>query len=326
MANNTLRDVVVNLAGQGANISNVMSHLTKKSGILKTALAIPANYGIYHKYRKYNALPSFSVGGVTSNISDTTVNKKLETQELAKIHAIQTEYADVCENHPGGVQGFFDDMFLAYIEAWGQEASKNLIYGTDGTFGNEEGTFGFHQIAKHNSKVIQKGGTTGSRSSIFAVKYDPMTCGVLFNPKMAAAGNFLQVDLLHDGKPYPEVINDGGADQNKKIVYGAYYKAWIAFLSASAYDVAAITQIQDDTGDKPLASDMDKVIDYVHGDEGSTFLYMNRATRRLVRELKNSKFELGAMDKNYDVRIDYWNGVPIVTDENISSSETTVLD
>jgi hypothetical protein len=50
---------------------------------------------------------------------------------------------------------------------------------------------------------------------------------------------------------------------------------------------------------------------------------MNRTQKRLVRELKDSKFEMGALDKNYDIRVDYWNGVPIIIDENIVNTEST---
>jgi len=326
MANQTLRDLVVSYAGKGASIDLVMSHLTKKSGILKTAQAIPANYNIYHKYKKVSALPTFTVGGVVQDLTDVTVSNDVYQQELCSIDAIQTEYKKLCDNYPGGARAFFRDQYLAFIEGWGQAASTQLIYGTDATFGNEAGTIGFHQIAKANSKVVTCGGTTGSRSTIFAVKWDSQTCGVLFNPVAASSGNFLKVTALHGGNPYPEVINDGGSDQSKKLVYGTSYESYLGLLSASAYDIATLTQIQDDTGDLPTAARIDQIIDYVHGDEGSTFLYMNRDVRRMCRTLKDSKLEMGAFDKNYDMRIDYWNGIPIVTDENILSTETTVLD
>lgn len=326
MANQTLRDLVVALAGKQADIATVMSHLTKRSGILKTALAIPANYNIYHKYKKVAALPTFTVGGINQDLTDVTVNKDLFQQELCSVDAIQTEYKKELDNYPGGARKFFSDQFLAFIEGWGQAASKQTIYGTDSTFGSVEGTIGFHQIAKANSNVVQRGGTTGSCTSIFAVKWNPQSCGLLFNPASAAAGKFLEITPQHQGRAYSEIINDGGSDQSKKMVYGVSYESYLGLLSASKYDIAAMTQIQDDTGDKPTAATMDELLDKVRADEGNSFLYMNRLGKRLLLELKDSKFQMGAVDKNYDIRIDYWNGIPIILDENISSVETNVLD
>jgi hypothetical protein len=319
MANQTLRDLIVAYAGKSANVEAVMSHLVKKSGILKTALAIPANFNIYHKYKKVAALPTFTVGGMNQNLTDVTVNKDLFQQELCSVDAIQTEYKKELDNYPGGANKFFADQFLSFIEGWGQAASKQIVYGTSG-LGSADGTIGLHQIATAYGNVVACGGTSGSTSSIFAVKYDPKSCGVLFNP---VAGKFLNVTKLHGGNAYPEIINDGGSDQSKKLVYGCSYESSLSFLSASSYDVAVMTQIEDASGDKPTASRMDQILDMVQGDEGNTFLYMNRTQKRLVRELKDSKFEMGALDKNYDIRVDYWNGVPIIIDENIVNTEST---
>jgi len=322
MANQTLRDLVVSYAGKAANIEAIMSHLTNRSGILKTAQAIPANYNIYHKYKKVAALPTFTVGGMNQDLTDVTVSNDLFQQELCSIDAIQTEYKKQLDNYPGGPRKFFADQFMAFIEGWGQAASKQIIYGTSG-LGNASGTIGLHQIAAANGNVIVETGTTGSTTSIFAVKYNPLTCGILFNPAVAASGNFLKVTPLHGGNAYPEVINDGGSDQSKKLVYGTSYESSLGFLSASSYDVAAYTRIQDDTGDVPIAENMDELIDLVKGDEGSTFLYMNRTSKRLLAQLKDGKLELGAMDKNYSTRIDYWDGIPCVIDENILNTEST---
>jgi len=322
MANQTLRDLIVSYAGKSANIETIMSHLTKRSGILKTAQAIPANYNIYHKYRKVAALPSFTVGGMNQDLTDVTVSNDLFQQELCSIDAIQTEYKKQLDNYPGGPRKFFADQFMAFIEGWGQAASNQIIYGTS-SLGNTAGVIGLHQIATANGNVINETGTSGSTTSIFAVKFNPLTCGVLFNPAVAASGNFLKVTPLHGGNAYPEVINDGGSDQSKKLVYGTSYESSLGFLSASTYDVAAYRRIQNDTGDTPTSAYMDELIDLVHGDEGSTFLYLNRSAKRMLGLLKDGKLELGAMDKNYSTRIDYWDGIPCVVDENILSTEST---
>lgn len=327
MANQTLRDLVVAMSGMSADVETVMSHLTKKSGILKTALVKPASHNIYHSYKKIAALPSFTVGGITQDLTDETVSKDEQMVHLTSIDAIQTEYKKYCDNYPGGARAFFNDQYLPFIEAWGQAASKQIVYGTDSTFGNVRGFLGFHQYAKAYGNRSQRGGTSGSTTSIFAVKWDSNSCALLYDKALLqATAAFLKVSAINGGEFYTEVINDGGSDQAKKIVYGTLYESTLGLFSASEFDIAAMTQIQDDTGDKPTAATMSTILDYVKSFSGGTFLYGNLLGARLLSELKDSKFEMGVVDKNYDIRVDYYNSVPFIIDENISSVETDVLD
>ena len=320
MANATLRKLVTEYGAPG--IVPIMEHLENDSGFLRVAQAIPANGNWYHKYKKVSALPEFSFVNIGGSQTDTTVDDELVQIDLKTLGTIQSEPVGVCENWPTGVSGYFKEHRPVYAEAFGQKVSKSVFYGTNSVFGDVSGFRGIHEIAKAYGNVIQRGGTTGSRVSIIAVKFNPISCGLLFNPKYAGEG-FLQIQTLNDGKPIAEVTNTtNGA---KKLVYQAVYQGSLAFLSSSSYDVAAMTQI--DSTHLPTAPLLDELVDKVRGSaDGRTILFCNRVARRHIRTLKTTALEMGPMDKDYNIQVDRWNGVPIVLDDNLSTAETTAID
>lgn len=331
MANATLRRVVTELA---SDQDAIMKSLEKKSGILSTALADESTHGHFHKYKVVDALPSFSWYPANGSLTDQTVNDNVLQLDLKNVGAIQSEPKEVAETFPGGVGPFFAKQFPSFIEAFGQEASKGLVYGYDATFGAVGGIKGFHQFINDavrtdglNSNVnyINATGTSGSTTSIFAVNWDMNTVKIVFDGQATRnQGQFLEVLQLNQGQPVTEVTNTTtGA---KKVTYQVLYTARLALQSASFYDIAAIRRIQDAASDKPTAANMDLLLDLVHADSTSTVLYMNRTSKRLLGELKDSKLSTYVVDNNYSTAVEMWNGIRVMVDDNISDSETTALE
>ena len=331
MANATLRRVVTEIA---TDQEAIMKSLEKKSGILMSALADESSHGHFHKYKMVDALPSFAWYSAGGSLTDQTVNDVVKQLDLKNVGAIQSEPKEVAETFPGGVIPFFEKQFPAFIEAFGQEASKGIIYGYNSAFGKVNGIKGFHQIVNDairtdsmNSNVnyINETGASGSTTSIFAVTWSDSSCKLLFDGQATRTeGQFLEVLPLGDGKPIAEVTNTGtGA---KKITYQVLYTARLALLSASYLDIAAYRRIQDSSGHVPIAKNMDLLLDLVHADSTSTVLYMNRTSKRLLGELKDSKLSTFVVDRNYDTVVELWNGIKIIIDDNIVDNEDTTLE
>ena len=320
MANITLRDII---AAKNAPDAPIMSHLTKTSGILATGAAKAANDGIKHIYQKLMALPTLTATTLTGSTTPVTINNEVDSVNLALVQSHMSEAAAVLDNYPGGASAFFGEAKAAFEESFMQDSAKAVIYGNDSTFGNTSFAKGFHQIAKANSKVIQMGGATGSRTSIFAVKWNPAACSLLFNGADVGAGQVIQATALNGGQPV--LVTNNTTTGSARYDYQLYLKGYLGFYSATQYDVAAMTQIQDDTDDRPTAAGLDRLLDMVKADN-NTFLYMSRQGKRLVEMLDDSKLHLGTADNDYNTRLDYWQGIPIAIDDNISDVETTVLD
>ncbi|MBU4444209.1 hypothetical protein KJ656_03885 [bacterium] len=321
MAQSTLRD----LALAYENISEeVMSHLTKKSGILQTAEVKKATHNTLHKYKKVTALPTFSVREIGGSITPQAVNKEIYQSDLKIVTARQEEDKAFCDNYPGGPEAYFSDNFLSFIEAWGQKAATMIIYGTNSTFGEVQGVHGLHQIANANSKVIHETGTSALTTTIFCVKWDPLSISLLYNAELAAAGDFLKTTILHDGRPVMSTTNV--TTRAAQPVYEVLYESYLGLFSASAYDVAKYDRIEDATGDEPTSDNMDILGDHVKAEAGNSYYYCNRTARRLLWRLKNTKMATAPATKDYNNVLETWNGIPLVLDENILDTESTALD
>jgi len=323
MANATLRKLVSAFGVQG---EAAIDQLTKESGILMDSPAIPANKNISHTYKRIDALPSFSITTIGTGQADVTVNDNILQTDLKVLKAIQSEPIEIADSYPGGPEAMFRDDMPAFNEGYGQGASTQLIYGDNATFGDAAGIKGLHYWAKAYSNVTQMGGASGSRTSIFAVKFRPGRngCGILFNPQVAAASGLMDVLVMNGGQPTLEVTNTTtGA---KKPVYQVLYQSYLGLLSTSSFDIAAITQIQDATGKKPTSAGMDTMLARVKANPANTIIFMNRTSKRLVGELKNSKLQIAPSEVDFSNRVGSWDGVPIVIDDNILDTETTALD
>lgn len=331
MANATLRRVVTE---QALDSEAIMKNLVKESGILMTAEAQASTHGHFHKYKRVSALPTFSVYAAGGSLTDQTVDDEVYQLDLKNIGAIQSEPKEVAETFPGGPGPFFEKQMPAFIEGWGQQASKSVIYGTSATLGDTNSFKGFFQYVHQtvrtdgmNSNVnyIRETGTSASTTSIFAVTWDAKTCALLYDEQATRnQGQFLEVLELNEGQPVTEVTNTTtGA---KKVVYQVLYTARIALWTASFKDIAAYTRIQDDTNDRPTAANMDLLLDLVRADSTRTVLYMNRTSRRLLGTLKDSKLQTFVGDKEYNTIVEAWNGIPIQLDENILDTETTAAE
>ena len=323
MAVATLRALAAEWGVSGAAS---MNHLTKEAGILRVAQAIPASHGMTHKYKRVDALPSFTVTNPGGSVGDTTVDSNIFSTDLKIIKANQSEPADIVDDWPSGKAAYFNSQRPTYLEAFGQQLAKICYYGTDSTFGNVTGFSGAHQLAKDYGNVIQAGGDTGLRSTIFAVKFRSGSngCGILYDPAITSSGEMMRSKLMLNGMASFEVTNTSGS--LKKTVYGVEHLGKAALLSTSKYDIAAYTQIEDATDDRPTATNIDKLLDMVRFSGEGTFLFMNRATRRLVQILNDSKLQTTPGTTDYYSWLETWAGVPIIIDENILSTETTVLD
>ena len=322
MANMTLRALSVEQGWDGAA---TIRSLAKTSGLIRVAEAIPASHNIKHKHKRFDALPTFTWGDRGGSQGDTTVNSNNYETALKLVSANQSESADILKSWPGGPEAYFEQQRPAYEEAFGQSASVGLVYGNDSTHGNAGGPVGLHQYAKNASKQIvnSQAGDSGSTTSIFAIKFKsgPNGCGILYNPQAANAG-IMKTEVLNGGNVTLETTNTSG--RLKTRVYQVAHTGELAFLTCGSKDIAVYHKIQDAASERPTAAKMDELIDAVEFDD-NTVLFMNRATRRMLNLLNDSKLQTDPITTDYYSFLSSWNGVPIMIEDNILSTEANTL-
>jgi len=315
-----IRDFLISLQSEQAPI---VTDLVKSLGILETAqFGFSSDY-LRHEFEVQTDDGDAAVRAINGSIVATMSNSILGSVQLPAIERL-VEIDKVLAKKWGGIQGFLNDKnrTTAYMRSIMQLLAKAMIYGDDPTFGVPGAFKGLHQIAKANSNVVaQLSGASGKRTSIFAVHWSEGETEVVMPQE--ANGDIVQIELVGGG-----TLQAPTADTTTKarsLVYGANFWTNAALCAPSKASVAAITQI--DSSHKPIAAQIDLLIDAVKGlADGKTFLYMNREGRRYIKELKNSKLSMAPGDTGYNTVVSDWDGIPVVLEESILSTETTALD
>jgi hypothetical protein len=323
MARNTLLDLAVAYASKGTQA--IIDSLVKESAILRTAGVEFANNGFKHTFPVVTQLPGVSVRGLNEGTSPTKGVKSLREVSLKIFESKQSEDYLTCDNFPGGVQKFFAGNAALYAEALAQALSTTMVYGTHATLGNTKGFKGLIKSAKDNSNIIQGTGASGSQYSILAVRWKPGVCGLVVPTHQGKSlDQFLNVKVLNGGNP---VSIPTGTSDEEITVYQAVYNILAGLQVGSTYSVGAIVRMQNTTGKKPTATDMNNLVDSVRNNpgDGITFLYANRTARSNIADLKDSKYYSLLQDKDYNNVLEFWRGVPILTDDNMVSTETDDL-
>ena len=305
----TLRDLVVDVTVKdGAYIE----YLTKKSAILKTANVIASSDEMYHKYKQWKTLPGGTFRNLGAGYSDYSKGvAEIKTLPLKILGDIQAEDS---ASILGDKVAYFKTQRPAFMEGLGQKLATQIIYGTIDGYGDTAGFKGLHEYAKEYGNTITGGGTTGT-TSIFVVKYG-LQSGLVIDNRLLNNQSIFNTTWLNGGQEH--LISIGGKMMPG---YEVKYESILAWLSGGDKDVARYIGLND--SNTPTVANIDKMLSQISATaDGSTFIYVNADGWRYLKSLKNSALRIGALDKDYDTRVDYWDGIPVLMEENILSTET----
>jgi len=309
----------LNVSWQVQDDPIVIADLVKYSGMLQTGIVQPSNHGNKHKYKIYNTLPSAAFRNPGSGIVPVTISTDLRENQLWECSLLVQEDQKIVDSWKGGQAGFIRDNTPALLASLGQKAATQIAYGTS-TFGSQAGFVGLHQYIKEYGNVVsQKGGTTGSRCSLIAVRWnadDGVSLRVLPN----AAGNLINNEYL--GK---SLLQKSTTTNEQLPVYSWYVWAYFTLVVPAKTAAAAITQI--DATHAPTSPNIDDLVDAVRG-VGDVYIYGNKDALSYVTALKYAKgiITLTPVDTRINNLVTEWNGVSVIREDNLVTTETTALD
>jgi hypothetical protein len=315
-----IRDLLVAIKSPQAPI---ITNVVKSLGVLETAeVGFSSDY-LRHEYEILTEDGEAAVRAVNGSIVATLSNSIMASVQLPEIGRL-IEIDKIIGRKYGSIENFLNDKgrTASYIRSIMQKLSLAMIYGDNATFGVAGAFKGFHQIAKANSKVVaQLGAGSGSRTSMFAVHWAENETQLVLPQEQDT--NIVQLELVGGGTLQTPTANT--TTKARDLVYSANFWTNAALQAGSNFSVAAITQIG--SSNKPTAIQIDALVDAVKGmADGKTFIYVNRESRRYLKALKDSKLNLLAGDRDYNTIVAEWDGIPVVLDDTILSTETTVLD
>ena len=322
----TLRDLFLE-STIGTSGQPIMDSLTKRSGILMTMPIIEANHKFFHNYIKSGSLPSGTIRPINGSIIPSYINNTAGKCDLMDFSILQQDDESLVYHLGGGrsaqaVIQYFEERYPQYLEGMLQTISKQTIYGTNSTFGNDQGWAGLHQYAKAASLVRQVGGTPGARSTIFVVRWNPAYSAGLLDPAvMDGTSEFM---VSNNPTRMMKITNvTTGAQQP---VWSSDHHSNMGLMIADTGIVSAISQI--DSTHKPTVAYMTEALQRVHSirDTANTFIYCCERDYGYLMDLKDAKIQTTAETKDYNLLMDFFNNSRIEVDENLLITETAVLD
>lgn len=305
--------------GVGTEYLPIIVDLMKRSSLLQTATAARSTHGIKHKYRYFNTLPTAAFREIGDGIVPQKIDMNTASIDLKElVFDLYDDYQAILQ-YPGGKDAWVRDNTPAAMAGLANALATAVFYGNNSTFGYAGAFKGFHQYAKDLSQVVaQKSGTTGSRTSIFAVRWDEFD-GASLRFNNTALMNVLDMTPT---QPIPIVTN---TTTNAQLdIFKWKFSSYFSLIVPSAKSVAAITQV--DASHAPTVDNMNALVDAVEASTGNTVIYTSKLGRRMIATLKDAKMNTFSDGGDYNSYLPSWRGVPIIVDENILATETTVLD
>jgi hypothetical protein len=143
--------------------------------------------------------------------------------------------------------------------------------------------------------------------SLLAVRWaEDELCG-LYDPNGFGQGAMLETLMLSGGNAYK---NSSG-----KTVYGADFKSYLGFLTASKKNIAGIVNI--DASHKPTAAMVDDILDSCYaGSVGKTYIYGHPKALRMLSDIKGSAIQMNVNEKDYNRTLVKWDGIELVPSYN----------
>lgn len=159
-------------------------------------------------------------------------------------------------------------------------------------------------------RVISAGGSNNTNYSVAAVKYVKNEITGLYSSQAWGNGKVVDIMNLSNGGLYTNI--DGVA------VYGTRMKLNSGLKLANPRYVTSIVNI-DKAADFTAINLDDKLSQIIEEARGADVLYMHPTLKRLIGSVfKLEKLQLQNSDREVNSLIDAWDGVPIITDYNLS--------
>lgn len=296
----------------------------KKNGLIAYATYIPANKGAAHTYTIYSTLPA---GGITSwgdGVAATDVSGSTTTINLPHFQVSHQKDAVPVNNFPGGAGAYFNNVTPLYLNSLFQTIQKSWIYGTNATYGNSSyGATGLLQYvsASASTQLQELTGSAYTGSTMYAVRFSPFEQGDGAQVAVDVSGGVFYTNPDWDTQKV--IAGSTGPFSGYQMLFNSLN----VMVLPGTNNVAAISGINATTVAANLLT-TDKVnamLDAVNYDS-NTIIICNKYTLRQLRQIgKEDHLQMMPSDMGYNDMILTWNGVPVIVDDNLNTTDTSAL-
>ena len=219
----------------------------------------------------------------------------------------------------GGPDKYFGRNRVAFERQTGMDVETMYIYGALLPFALKQ-----HQEG-HTDCVQDAGGSGNANYSLMALRFDETNLAGLYSPLCFKRDTFLDMQAINNGALYEN------SDQNSRyhgvLGYGMRMKTYLGVRMLSHRNIGAIVNI-DLAAATPLTRMMVEkaLLAARNGEAGKTMIVCHPKVRLALAAIGKTEFmQAGYGEKGVDLRVDTWDGVPIVTSYNfMDAGETNI--
>ena len=271
--------------------------LTVNAPILDTMELYPSTHGLQHAYEELVEVTGGKMVGLDEALPEADVTTKLNWQTLGVLGFTIEAGIDTVKTIAGDFPAYLAKKVPKITRKTAMQAEHSLIYDV------------LRAFAQKNSKLVSAYGSASGADhyTLLAVRWEEEELCGLFDPNGFGQGAMLETIYMGNGAPYKKA--------NGKTVYGADFKSYIGFLTATAQNIAGIVNIN--ASHKPTAAMIDDMLDECGaGMNGRTLIYGHPKALRMLSDIKGSCLTMSPNDKSYNRDIADWGGIKFIPSFN----------
>jgi len=306
--------------GNDASVGIVES--MSQSNALLSLLPFRGITGTQMKYGRRVGLPTVGFTGYNEGIAPSKSTIEQVSFETKILKGSSTVDKLLAEADPRGVNAVRAEEDAGFAAAFANAFNENCYYGDSATVAREfDGLVKILPSLVAGGNVLGAGGSS-TNSSIYAFSFaDANTAqGRRKGVEGIIANGGSQVINMQD-MGLQKVTDAGGSNQ-----YWAYETSFEWLPGFVVYDTQSVGRIANINGSyKPTIALLNQLVTNMHPFRPDVFL-CNKTVFSYIQELKGTTWVTGFGGSSSDLftRVLTFDGIPIMIDENITSTETTV--
>lgn len=270
--------------------------LTVNAPIFDTMDFFPSTHGLLHAYESVESVSAGGLVGVDEALPSADLTTRLDWKELGILGFSIEAGVDTVKEIAGDFSSYLALKVPGITRKTSMEGEASLIYNV------------LRAYARSQSKLVSAyGSASGSdHYTILAVRWEEGALCGLYDPNGFGQGAMLETLMIAGGNAY----KSGG-----RTVYGADFKSYLGFLTASKHNIAGIVNIN--ASHKPTAAMIDDMLDECRaGQNGKTYIYGHPKALRMLSDIKGSAITMTVGEKEYSRSLTKWDGIELVPSYN----------
>lgn len=219
----------------------------------------------------------------------------------------------------GGPDKYFGRNRPTFERQTGMDVEKKYIYGAFLPYA-------LTQYADGRTDCVQDAGGSGNKNySLLVVRFDDTNMAGLYSPLCFKRDTFLDMSPINGGALYENP--DPTSKYYKVLGYGLRMKTYLGVRMLSYRNIGVIVNINLDTS-TPLTRKMVEraLLAARVGEAGKCLIMCHPKVKLHLAEIGKTEFmRTTPAEKSVDLRVDTWDGVPIVTSYNFMDAGETKI-